>query len=453
MRITDNIFIFEHDGENFSEEHFASLCRFGYSNKRALHTIGFRGIGFKSTFSLGDSVELITPTLSVAFDRKRFTEPRWLDAGATSGGKTQIRVAIRDEHRRKEVEKNFEEWLRSPVSLLFFRNIRTLRIQDEEVSWQCLGPGPVAASEWMALSGSNEDRHLLLRSSAEKFPADALTEIREERMLAMDEQTDFPPCQIEIVLGIKGRLFVVLPTGVETALPFACNAPFIQDPARLKIKDPETSPTNRWLLDRAGRLAANGMLEWLRRTDLAPAERAQAYAIFPDVDRDDSSLQGVCGAMVEKAVHHDEGAAVAACQHVPGRLEGIHERLRAVGLPVAGGDGGAALLYRDAGIFSHVDFGFGGLLRLIEPGGAAILLKAGRQERPERGREFLRASSQLLPVVRKLDRPHARDVDARPDGVAMKAAGLGVKQDHAGLPREAESLLHQRNRPHELLAR
>ena len=51
------------------------------------------------------------------------------------------------------------------------------------------------------------------------------------------------------MLGAKGRLYVVLPTGVETALPFACNAPFIQDPARLKIKDPETSPTNRWLLN------------------------------------------------------------------------------------------------------------------------------------------------------------------------------------------------------------
>ena len=32
-----------------------------------------RGIGFKSTFSLGDTVELLTPTLAVAFHRTRFT--------------------------------------------------------------------------------------------------------------------------------------------------------------------------------------------------------------------------------------------------------------------------------------------------------------------------------------------------------------------------------------------
>ena len=79
VRIEDGVFIFEHDGEDFTEEQFASLCRFGFSNKRHLHTIGFRGIGFKSTFSLGDVVELVTPTLSVRFLRHRFTEPIWVD--------------------------------------------------------------------------------------------------------------------------------------------------------------------------------------------------------------------------------------------------------------------------------------------------------------------------------------------------------------------------------------
>src|SRR5690606_23860960 len=46
--IVNGEFVFSHNGGDFTAEHFASLCRFGYSNKRALHTIGFRGIGFKS---------------------------------------------------------------------------------------------------------------------------------------------------------------------------------------------------------------------------------------------------------------------------------------------------------------------------------------------------------------------------------------------------------------------
>jgi hypothetical protein len=299
--IEDGVFIFEHDGEDFAEEHFASLCRFGYSNKRALHTIGFRGIGFKSTFSLGDQVELHTPSLGVAFHRRRFTEPVWLSAAMRTDGNTRIRVEISDHHRQREVEKNLSEWIKSPVSLLFFKNIRRMRIGDHEVHWGSLGPGTVPDSEWMALYEKEDEAYLLIRSEPEAFPEEALAEIRQERMLGSEEGTEFPPCKVEVVLGAKGRLYVVLPTGVETELPFACNAPFIQDPARLKIKDPETSPTNRWLLERTGKLAASAMLHWLNCGTTSLAERARAYGLLPDVDREDSSLEGVCGTIVEEA--------------------------------------------------------------------------------------------------------------------------------------------------------
>ncbi|TWB14199.1 hypothetical protein FBZ89_11765 [Nitrospirillum amazonense] len=301
VSIEDDRFVFEHNGEDFIEAHFASICRFGYSNKRVLHTIGFRGIGFKSTFSLGDRVELFTPTLAVAFERVRFTQPHWIDSRHPTTGTTRVEVAIANPLLRREVEKNLDEWLKSPVSLLFFKKIRRLQIGDSEVHWQSLGPGPIAESEWMALDQKAEDPLLLVRSGEESFPSEALDEIRQERMLGAEDGGDFPPCRVEIVLGAKGRLYVVLPTGVETALPFACNAPFIQDPARLKIKDPETSPTNRWLLNRAGELAASAMMEWLEQTKTGSQDRADAYGLLPDVDREAATLEGACGAIVELA--------------------------------------------------------------------------------------------------------------------------------------------------------
>lgn len=301
VSIENDRFVFEHNGEDFIEAHFASICRFGYSNKRALHTIGFRGIGFKSTFSLGDRVELFTPTLAVAFERARFTQPHWIDSSYLTSGTTRVEVAIANPLLHREVEKNLEEWLKSPVSLLFFKKIRRLRIGDSEVHWQSLGTGPIAESEWMALGDKADDPFLLVRSGEEAFPAEALDEIRKERMLGAEDSGDFPPCRVEIVLGAKGRLYVVLPTGVETELPFACNAPFIQDPARLKIKDPETSPTNRWLLNRAGELAASAMMEWLEQTKIGARDRANAYGLLPDVDRDATTLDGACGAIVELA--------------------------------------------------------------------------------------------------------------------------------------------------------
>ena len=299
--IQDGEFIFIHNGDDFTEEHFVSLCRFGYSNKRSLHTIGFRGIGFKSTFSLGDEVRLKTPSLSVSFRRSRFTEPLWMTRNGVPSPHTEVCVTIQDPHRQRELKKNLDDWTKSPASLLFFRSIRCLTIGGREIRWESQAAGPVPGSSWFALAGKQDRRVLLIQSDPEPFPAEALDEIRQERMVAVDEDTAFPPCSVDLVLGMEGRLFVILPTGVLTKLPFACNAPFIQDPAREKIKDPETSPTNRWLLDRVGRLAAGTMLHWVGKADAGVEKRCDAYALLPDLDRDDHSLEGDCGRIAGEA--------------------------------------------------------------------------------------------------------------------------------------------------------
>ncbi len=300
VEISNGEFIFSHNGEDFNEEQFASLCRFGFSNKRTLHTIGFRGVGFKSTFSLGDEVHLVTPTLSVAFRKQRFTEPVWTEAPGTPDGRTEVRVAIQKVGVQQELAKNLQDWGDSPTSLLFFNNIRCLRLGEREIRWESQGTGPVQGSEWMSASTSRGDRYLIIRSPEEAFPDDALNEIKDERMTP-DDSIVFPPCRVEIVLGMEGRLFVVLPTGVTTQLPFACNAPFIQDPARLKIKDPALSPTNEWLLKRAGELAADAMLAWVASECLPTEERCQGYGLLPDVDRQVSSIEGSCSAIVKES--------------------------------------------------------------------------------------------------------------------------------------------------------
>lgn len=110
-----------------------------------------------------------------------------------------------------------------------------------------------------------------------------------------------PPCSVELLLYSDSRLFVVLPTGVTTKLPFGINAPFVQDTARLKIKDPDSSPTNRWLLERVGKLAVDSMLAWLRNEKASPEFRAKAYDLMPDVGREATSPEGSCAATVEIA--------------------------------------------------------------------------------------------------------------------------------------------------------
>ncbi len=303
VSIENGEFVFSHNGVDFTEEHFASLCRFGYSNKRSLHTIGFRGIGFKSTFSLGESIELFTPSLAVKFRSEHFTEPIWIDDNI-SRERTDIRVVIKDKFCLKELEKNMEEWKNSSTSLLFFSNIKTLRINGHEISWTPVCEGPVKGSKWYAASTKPEDKILLIKSVPEEFPQEAMDEIRRERMIKEDE-ISFPPCSIDVVLGIKGRLYVILPTGVSLNTPFACNAPFIQDPARVNIKDPSVSYTNRWLLGRVGRIVSSSLLEWIEKTEYSVEERSRAYDLLTDIDRDDKSLNGSCATIIEEVIDND----------------------------------------------------------------------------------------------------------------------------------------------------
>ncbi|GIV04240.1 MAG: hypothetical protein KatS3mg015_3070 [Fimbriimonadales bacterium] len=307
VRVEDNVFTFEHDGHDFTEEEFASLCRFGFSNKRTLYTIGFRGIGFKSTFSLGERVELLTPTLAVRFEKQRFTLPIWI-AEAPDCKWTRISVRIQDERRKDELQKNLNEWIKSPASLLFFRHIRKLEIQGQTLRKQPVGKGPIAGSEFIRLESEKTYEVLCFTSEEEPFPEEALEEIRQERDV---EDLHLPPTRVQLVLGLpeKQRLFTVLPTGVEPNLPFSCNAPFLQDPGRFGIKDPSTSPTNRWLLARLGRLACCSMVEWLANERLTLEERAKAYRLLPSKPHEDSSIKAqtsaiLCDAFMEAIGNH-----------------------------------------------------------------------------------------------------------------------------------------------------
>jgi len=316
VTIRDGVFSFEHDGTDFTEKQFLSLCGFGFSDKRTLHTIGFRGIGFKSTFSLGSAVEVHTPTLAIRFDKARFTQPTWIKDGDPVEG-TVIRVRIDDEHRDRELRKNLQEWISSPASLLFFNNIRRLEIDGVTIERKVIGPGPVPNSTWIDLTGAKSHQILVASSDEEAFPADAMEEIRRERFA---DDVTLPPCRVELVCGLlcEQRLFVVLPTGVKPHLPFSCNAPFVQDPARMAIKDPSVSPTNRWLLNRLGILAAEVMQGWLANDTLSLGDRAQAYCMLPapPVDGDSvsaSTTSAVCAAFAEMI---DEDAVLLTSEGV-----------------------------------------------------------------------------------------------------------------------------------------
>jgi len=281
--VIQGVFSFSHNGEDFTEDQFDSLCRFGYSNKRSLHTIGFRGIGFKSTFSVGDDVVIVSPTLSVTFNAKQFTRPHWMMNPATDG-RTTVRITIKEETVETALYGSIEKWVRSPVSILFFKSLQKVSFNGTLVRKRDRGSGPTGSSRHYSIEvdGHSVQELLLIQSEEAEFPEAAIHEIRDERNLD-SEKFKMPPCRLEVVLGLSGknRFFVVLPTGYEPDLPFSVNAPFIQDPARFGIKDPESSPTNQWLIRRTGELVAKTFREWVSNNALSLEERSKAYELCP----------------------------------------------------------------------------------------------------------------------------------------------------------------------------
>ena len=299
--IEDGAFHFEHNGGDFEEAHLRSLCRFGFSNKRHLHTIGFRGLGFKSLFSYGARVEVTTPTLAVAFEESRFTEPVWVD-DAPPMEHTRIRVVFTDQRIAERAQDDVARWADDPVPLLFFRSIRRLELGGQTVSRNEGASGPAPHSRWVELRGASTERVLLVRSPEMAVPAEALEEIRQERS---DPSFELPAVSVDIVVGLPApdRIYVVLPTTVELPMPFSCNAPFIQDPARSGIKDPVNSSLNRWLLERIGTLAAETLSAWVANTTLPLDERAEAYGnLLPDLHPPGSSAGAIAARQITAGI-------------------------------------------------------------------------------------------------------------------------------------------------------
>lgn len=277
-RIEDGAFVFRHNGRDFTENDFAAISRFAYSNKRHALSIGFRGIGFRSIFSFGSRVELTSPTLSVYFDKERFTVPCWfLSEREVEAQLTEFRVPIERPDAVKIPAGEIAKWQQNPYPLLFLKNVRTAQFEDDEICIEDSGKGPTEQSSKKMITGT-DDEILLFKSGPIEFPEECKREIRETRRISQEEA--LPPAEILFFISQKsaGKIFVFLPAVKNLPIPVSFHAPFIQLPDRSALRPPSQSRTNEWLLKKTGEFIGSTFLTWLGNTSLSNPQRAQAYS-------------------------------------------------------------------------------------------------------------------------------------------------------------------------------
>lgn len=280
IEATKTEFIFEHNGEDFDESGLRAISSFANSNKSVLHTIGQWGIGFKSVFSLGDRVEIFTPSLAFAFDSARYIIPQWL-YNAEPIEHTRIRILLKGEREHAMVEGQVKRWKEDVIPLLFFNNIRTIEIEEEKYSFD-IKPGPTPQSQWV-IDNSGVDPKSLLRIQIEVLYTDMPDDVKQDIRRQLPGNQEFPVDTSFVISLVAGKLkskkiYVVLPTNQRvTSLPCTLNAPFIQDPGRTGILSPQQSPANQWFMEQLGALTANTLQYWLQNDALSLEVRARAY--------------------------------------------------------------------------------------------------------------------------------------------------------------------------------
>ena len=163
VSIENDRFVFEHNGEDFigptSPRSAASVIP---NNKRAARS-AFGGSDSKHV-QPGRSGRVVHADPGRSLRTTRFPAA-WID-GRSRRREPRASRWRSPIHCCAEKSKNLDEWLKSPVSLLFFKKIAAFRSATAGALAEPRA-GPIAESEWMALDEKAEDPFLLVRSGEE----------------------------------------------------------------------------------------------------------------------------------------------------------------------------------------------------------------------------------------------------------------------------------------------
>lgn len=273
--LENDLFIFEHNGEPFSEEDVWGITDIGRGSKREdEEKIGRFGVGFKSVFAFTSSPCIYSPTYCFKLEERVL--PVELPRDDSLGGNTRFVFQLGSEDKTpEEASEDIYKWLSelSVLTLLFLSHL-------EEIQWRDLRFQRIRHSKYhyeVRKTQKNKivnSQHFLRYSelvsglksqyTSVAFPLSLFEEIKQ-----FDPQIPLSD-QFKITAADTGTVFVSFPAIKETSgLNFHLHAPFITGRSRESVKT--NHKDNGPLFEQLSRLVSDSLFH-IRDSNLLTAE-------------------------------------------------------------------------------------------------------------------------------------------------------------------------------------
>jgi hypothetical protein len=376
-------FVFEHDGEAFTEKNVQALCSKGVSTKGA-STVGFMGVGFKAVFHSYQRVD-------VSSGSWRFFLEIPVSIGQTYGDRQRdwvgcvlpkldpsiepptegmtCRFVLRDRLNAHETPDDDIKHILSMdlLPLLARRGVERLEVGRQK--WTLAKRHPIDVAESVSqtilevLDEVTEDVHQWVLFSARYRPSpEAIARFLEHRQLNLDDPRMSPEerqkrheeaaqdrevdlfCSLDTngypVPPQRAHLFALLSTGIASPVGLHVQADWLLVTTKRELVEPESNPWHQEIFAQLP-LLLRAFLGWVCTRENVPEERLpEIYGVLPNLtDMTEGPSSWIRTPAFKEALRQTlEGLAFLPSRTVEGICFITVERARLLPAPLAGFD-------------------------------------------------------------------------------------------------------------------
>lgn len=310
IKIKNGVLLFSHNGKPFSTNDIREVCNFGHDQDKSKQEdnekIGYKGIGFKSVFSVSDQVYVITKNGTFRFDKSHheqkdipwqvcpiFTEPKDLAqnvpvANIDQQFETTVALQLKD---GLNLQSQMQQLANNPEALMFLHNVNNISIstgyhnttitahsivQAKNIRKVRLDKNGTIDSQWVVFDSTIELGHQIKKELQDPNTDDseypprlrALTKTSVQYACRLDQNDRLTPT--------KGRIFCGLPTEVQTqSLPMLVNVPnIVLEASRKQILE------NNWNKYLVSQIVGN-LGVWMQTLSQDPQYRDDVLSLLP----------------------------------------------------------------------------------------------------------------------------------------------------------------------------